>query len=528
MMRMSIILRAVATSWIAVLANAFAGFFLTPLILHHLGDEAFGLWILVVTVVGYYGFLDIGVGSAVVRYVSLKHALGDKEGLTRVVASAFYFYTCVCLVVVALTFLLAPWLPRFFPVHANLIVSFRSLFLLAGVMQGLTFPLLIFGGVLQAAARFDQFYTLRIASLVFRVIAVIAACRAGGGLFAVGAAVLVPNLLYFCAQIPLAFRAVPEISLHPKWITKSSLHDIFGYGSTTLAVTVGEQLSRNIHPLIIARFLTPVAVTLFSLPMKLLALPLEGLSTMTAIVNPISSTLEARKNLAALRRLIQLSVQSAYLILAPIAAFLFIFGKELLSLWMGPKYVSTYPLLVLLTIGVGTAAAQFSVQSMLFGIAQHRELMWYRLGEGLSIALLGTVFLRIWGLSGLALVSAVTLLLTNLVLIPRHLCRILSLSLRTYLEEGCLKPCVLALPFAGILMGARWLFVVNTWPVLTLSLLAAGLTYIIILSIFIFRIQIVGMHWLSLGLFEILENKFFGTTRVKVPGALQKVPAEQV
>jgi len=165
---------------------------------------------------------------------------------------------------------------------------------------------------------------------------------------------------------------------------------------------------------------------------------------------------------------------------------------------------------------------------MLFGIAQHRELMWYRLGEGLSIALLGTVFLRIWGLSGLALVSAVTLLLTNLVLIPRHLCRILSLSLRTYLEEGCLKPCVLALPFAGILMGARWLFVVNTWPVLTLSLLAAGLTYIIILSIFIFRIQIVGMHWLSLGLFEILENKFFGTTRVKVPGALQKVPAEQV
>jgi O-antigen/teichoic acid export membrane protein len=527
MMRVSTILRAVATSWIAVFANAVAGFFLTPLILHHLGDESFGLWILVVTVTGYYGFFDIGVCSAVVRHVSLKHAVGDKEGLNKVVATAFYFYIGVCLVVVALTFLLAPWVTRFFPVHVDLIDSVRSLFLLAGVVQGLTFPLLVFAGVLQAAARFDQFYTLRVASLALRVVAVIAVLRAGGGLFAVGAAVILPNLLYYCAQVPLVFRAIPGISLHPKWVGKSVFRGIFQYGSVTLAVTVGEQLSRNIHPLIIARFLTPIAVTLFSLPMKLLAIPLEGLSTMTAIVNPISSTLEAHKDFATLRKLIQSSVQSAYLILAPIAAFLFVFGKELLSLWMGPQYTSAYPLLVLLTFGIGTAAAQFSVQSMLFGIAQHKELIWYRLGEGLSIAVIGTICLRAWGLPGLAFVTAVTLLLTNLVLIPRHLCRILDLSLRTYLKEGCLKPCILALPFAATLVAARCFVVVNTWLPLILSLLVAGSIYIVILSLLMFRRSVPTMRRLSLDVFEILGEKFLRRRELKPQVNLDKLPAEQ-
>ena len=37
-MRISLVLRAVATSWVAVIANASVGIFLTPYVLHRLGD----------------------------------------------------------------------------------------------------------------------------------------------------------------------------------------------------------------------------------------------------------------------------------------------------------------------------------------------------------------------------------------------------------------------------------------------------------------------------------------------------------
>jgi len=188
--RISIFLRAAATSWIAVLANAAVAFVLTPVILRHLGDEAFGLWVLVTTIVNYYGLGDVGVRASVLRYVSRQNALGDKDGVNSVVATAFYFYGGLCVLFIGLSFLLAASLPRFFTVNSNLRDPFRNLFLLAGIIQGLSFPLMLFGASLQAAARYDQVYMLRIFSMLVRAGAVVAALHAGGGLFLIGAAAL--------------------------------------------------------------------------------------------------------------------------------------------------------------------------------------------------------------------------------------------------------------------------------------------------------------------------------------------------
>src|SRR5204863_82953 len=78
-MRISLVLRAVATSWVAVIANASVGIFLTPYVLHRLGDEAFGVWVLTTNLVGYYGILDAGVRSAILRYVSKHKELNDEK-----------------------------------------------------------------------------------------------------------------------------------------------------------------------------------------------------------------------------------------------------------------------------------------------------------------------------------------------------------------------------------------------------------------------------------------------------------------
>src|SRR5436305_13256702 len=91
-MRLSLVLRAVATSWVAVIANACVGIFLTPYVLHRLGDEAFGVWILTTNLVGYYGILDAGVRSAIIRYVSRHKELNEPDRVNEVVASAFYYY----------------------------------------------------------------------------------------------------------------------------------------------------------------------------------------------------------------------------------------------------------------------------------------------------------------------------------------------------------------------------------------------------------------------------------------------------
>src|SRR5215467_8294867 len=71
------ILKNVSSSWFSLGVNVVTGFILSPFIVHHLGDEAFGLWILIFSVTGYYGLFDLGIRSSIVRYVAKYSANGE-------------------------------------------------------------------------------------------------------------------------------------------------------------------------------------------------------------------------------------------------------------------------------------------------------------------------------------------------------------------------------------------------------------------------------------------------------------------
>src|ERR1700721_3257066 len=109
-------LKNVASNWAGLGVNIAVGFFLSPFILHHLGDEAFGLWVLIFSLTGYYGIFDFGIRSSLIRYVSKFQATGDKDELARLVNTSLFPYTCVGLVLLRPTPTAAFSGDRLFPV----------------------------------------------------------------------------------------------------------------------------------------------------------------------------------------------------------------------------------------------------------------------------------------------------------------------------------------------------------------------------------------------------------------------------
>src|SRR5579859_5474172 len=89
------IIKNVGSSWFALGVNILVGVFLSPFILHRLGDAAFGIWVLIFSITGYYGLFDFGVRSSIVRYVSKYTATQDKEEVSSVINTAMFTYTCV-------------------------------------------------------------------------------------------------------------------------------------------------------------------------------------------------------------------------------------------------------------------------------------------------------------------------------------------------------------------------------------------------------------------------------------------------
>src|ERR1700752_925713 len=131
----------VMSSWGGLAVNIAVGFFLSPFILHHLGDDAFGVWVLIFSLTGYYGIFDFGIRSSLIRYVSKFQATEDRDELARLINTSLFTYTCLGLVLIVPTFVGSFYVDRLFHVPPSFLRDARLLFLMVGGSLALGFPL---------------------------------------------------------------------------------------------------------------------------------------------------------------------------------------------------------------------------------------------------------------------------------------------------------------------------------------------------------------------------------------------------
>src|SRR4029077_10520280 len=97
------IIKNVTSSWFSLGINVVVGLLLSPFILHRLGDVAFGVWVLIFSITGYYGLFDLGIRSSIVRYVSKFSATGSKDDIAKLINTSLFSYTCIAMFCLLLT-----------------------------------------------------------------------------------------------------------------------------------------------------------------------------------------------------------------------------------------------------------------------------------------------------------------------------------------------------------------------------------------------------------------------------------------
>ena len=164
------IVKNVSSSWLSLSINIAAGVFLSPFILHRLGDTAFGVWVLIFSLTGYYGLFDLGIRSSIVRYVSKFSATNDKQELARLVNTSLFGYGCVGVLSILVTFAGFYYVDRLFRIPPELHSTARWLLLVVGTSVALGFPLGIINGYLEGL---QKFYVLNWTNIVFTLLRIV-------------------------------------------------------------------------------------------------------------------------------------------------------------------------------------------------------------------------------------------------------------------------------------------------------------------------------------------------------------------
>ena len=177
-MRRIEILKNVSSSWFGLGVNILVGIFLSPFILHRLGDTAYGIWILIFSVTGYYGLFDLGIRSSVVRYVSTYTATDDQDGLARLINTSLATYATIGAVAMVVTLSCSVFVDRIFRIPADFLPTARLLFLMVGTAVALGFPTGVFGGILEGLQRFYFVNLTNVISTLLRAALIVFASAA--------------------------------------------------------------------------------------------------------------------------------------------------------------------------------------------------------------------------------------------------------------------------------------------------------------------------------------------------------------
>jgi len=471
------IIKNIGSSWFALGVNIAIGIFLSPFILHRLGDSAFGLWVLIFSITGYYGLFDLGIRSSIVRYVSKYLATGSAEDMARLINTSLFGYTCIGMVCLAVTAVLAFYVNTFFHIPAALQSSSPLLIWMVGVSVALGFPLGAVGGFLEGLQRFEILNWSSIISSLVRALLIVVVLRHGFGLLTIVFITVALPILASVIRVFIALHLCPVL-FGWKYIDRETFHKIVHYSSTTLMIMVAGRLKFKTDEIVIGSMISAAAITYFNIGARIVDYAGMVVNAFAQNFLPVASQSEATGNLTRLRKVFVIGNRFCAFTIFPITAILLVLGKSVIEVWVGRKYIATsYPVLVIMLIPSTFMLAQAVSGRVLFGMSKHRTWAYVTLVEGVCNLILSIALIPRYGIIGDAFGTAIPLMCSMVFFMPGHLCRLLGIRLWTYLQEAFVLPTLITAPLVAVLVLMRKWYIPHTYRQLAPQLLIAGVVY---------------------------------------------------
>lgn len=438
----------VVMNWLSMGVGMLVPFFLTPVVIHHLGATAYGVWILAVSTVAYLNLLDLGLRSAVIRYVSKADAQGDIEEAQKAIGAALWFRLLIAAGAVILSMLLAVVFPHLFKVPAELARAAQITVLFCALGVAITLVTGVYGAVLGAVHRFDVLSGVSVAQTLARAGGVILILRSGHGLVTLAywefAIVFATGLTTWIS----AMKIYPACRVRLGKPDFETLKKIWSYSMTTFIIVIAVQVVFNTDNMVVGAFLSVGVVAFYSIGGSLVAYSRQIVSAMATTFIPMASGMEASGKSGQLQRLLVRGTQATLALALPISLALLFRGKTFIGLWMGPQYSEiSGNVLRILMISQFFGIANTTAGQIAFGVEKHKAMArWAIIEAGLNLGL-SVLMVKAIGLYGVAWGTAIATVLVHLIFWPRFVQRELGVPIRTYIWDGWMKITLCAIPY---------------------------------------------------------------------------------
>lgn len=472
----------VVLNYVVIFLNTVVGLLYTPYMLRMMGQSEYGLYSLVASVIAYLTVLDLGFGNAIVRYTAKFRAEKKTEEQYEMFGMFFLLYLVIGIVAFGIGLGLYFNVDTLFgnTMTAVELGRARIMMLLLVANLAFTFPMSIWGSIIQAYEDFVFQKSLNIIRIILNTVVMI--CLLHFGYKAVAMVVvqtifnvltLVINFIY-CRRklnIHIYFRFrhfhwgfLKEVAIYSFWIFLNAIIDrvYWSTGQFVLGAMVGT-----------------AAVAVFAIAIQLEGMYMQFSTAISSVFLPkVTAMVATNRSRKEISDLFIRTGRIQYIVLAYILSGFIIFGRQFIELWAGAGYSDAYMISLLFFIPLTVPL----IQNLGITILQARNEMKFRSVLYIIIALVSLamqiVLTSHFGGIGCAMGVSGALVVGQILIMNVYYRRRQDLDIMTFWKEISKMSIIPIVLIISSMLVIRHFFALDSWGKLILGIAAFSLVYI--------------------------------------------------
>ena len=452
-------------NWSGMVATMLTGFVVAPYLLHHLNTAVYGIWILIASMSGYFGLLDLGVRGSVGRYIAYYRARNEQHQINATLSTAITILSGVALLTLLATWVVLAVFFHLFEVPPEYVATTRLAIIIMGVNLAITFPVSVFDGVLWGYERFDLINIIDIPTAIARMVLTFWLVKGPQDILLLAWITLGYTVANELVKMLLCFRLDRQLRVNVKLFDRKQAQQLYGYGLWQFLLQISRQIGGQVGPLIVGGVIGVATVTPFAFASRLIAYASQFMVAATGVLTPLATVLHAQADGEGERRLFMEGGKWCTAFATYITLGMLLLGGPLLHLWVRDPTVASEAaaILMVVTLGEMLAMSQWLTYSIILGKARHRALALASLVEGIIAVAGGALAASRWGVMGVAVVFAAAAFACRGVFQVVYSCGVVQVGVLRYVMQAVLWPMAVGMIPGAILAGMIWWHMPQRW-----------------------------------------------------------------
>lgn len=363
-------------SYVSIGLNNIIGLVYTPILLRMLGQNEYGLYSLVSSVVAYLTVLDLGFGNAIIRYTAKFRAENKKEEQYEMFGMFFLLYCIIGIIALAIGIILYLNVNSLFDSTMTIedLSKVKVMLLLMVFNIAFTFPMSIWGAIISAYENFVFQKLVNIIRIILNPIVMIILLYMGYKAIAMVVVTTIFNVLTLCLN---AFYC--KYKIHIKIIFRkfnwSFLKEIAIYSFWIFLNAIMDRIYWSTGQFVLGIFSGAIAIAIYAVAIQLVHIYISFSTAISGVFLPkITNMITKGGNSKEISDIFIKTGRIQNIIMEFILIGFILFGKPFIIYWAGPEYQSAYYITLIFFIPLSIPL----IQNLGITILQARNQMKFR------------------------------------------------------------------------------------------------------------------------------------------------------